>query len=72
MELAAQEDISLGWSVVVVGPYFTGAMLARSLGDSGDDSARRFDYRVTYDRTLVLAAATVLMRRIPSPAPPTT
>ena len=52
------------WSIVVVGPHFAGAVLAKDLGDGGPDSERRFDYVVTYDRDLVLAAATALLRRV--------
>jgi len=39
-------------------------LLARDLGDEGPDHERRFDYVVTYDRDLVLAAATSLLRRV--------
>jgi DICT domain-containing protein len=52
------------WSLVVVGPHFAGAVLARDIGDMGEDSARRFDYVVTYDRELVVAAASALLRRV--------
>ena len=52
------------WSLVVVGPHFAGAVLAKDLGDGGRDSARRFDYVVTYDRDLVVAAASALLRRV--------
>lgn len=52
------------WSLVVVGPHFAGAVLARDLGDAGPDRDRRFDYVVTYDRELVLAAAAALLRRV--------
>ncbi|WGL50561.1 EAL domain-containing protein [Nocardioides sp. BP30] len=55
------------WSLVVVGPHFAGALLARDLGDPGEDAERRFDYVVTYDRELVVAAASALLRRV-SPA----
>lgn len=52
------------WSLVVVGPHFAGAVLAKDLGDGGEDRARRFDYVVSYDRDLVLAAAAALLRRV--------
>lgn len=52
------------WDVVVLGPHFSGAFVARDLGDERSDHDRRFDYVVTHDRDLVVAAATRLMRRI--------
>lgn len=52
------------WDVVVLGPHFAGAFVARDLGDCGPDRARRFQYVVTYDRQLVVAAAMRLMSRI--------
>lgn len=54
------------WSLVVVGPHFAGAVLAKDLGDGGAQDERRFDYVVTYDRELVIAAASSLLRRMPS------
>jgi EAL domain-containing protein (putative c-di-GMP-specific phosphodiesterase class I) len=62
--LDPKDPIGAEWSLVVVGPHFAGAVLAQDLGDSGEDSAREFDYVVTYDRDLVLAAATALLRRV--------
>ena len=68
VDLPAADPLTGEWDVVVVGPHFTGALLAQDLGDSGPDSGRRFDYQVTYDRATVLAAAELLMHRVPSPA----
>ena len=56
------------WDVAVVGPHFAGALVARDLGDTGDDGDRRFDFFVTYERELVVRAARALMARI-VPAP---
>jgi diguanylate cyclase (GGDEF)-like protein/PAS domain S-box-containing protein len=58
------------WDLVVVGPHFAGAVLARDLGDGGPDAQRRFDYVVTYDRELVLAAAASLLRYVGAAARP--
>ena len=46
-------------------------MVAQDVGDDGPDHERRFDFAVTYNRELVVAAAKSLMRRIgpDSPAP---
>ncbi|WP_249011923.1 EAL domain-containing protein [Conexibacter sp. DBS9H8] len=67
--LTADDPLRQEWDVVVLGPHFAGAFLARDVGDDGADSARRFEYVVTYDRDLVVAAATRLMRRITPLAP---
>jgi EAL domain-containing protein (putative c-di-GMP-specific phosphodiesterase class I) len=52
------------WDVVVVGPHFAGAFVARDLGDSGADEDRRFEYFMTYDRDRVTAAAGALLGRL--------
>ena len=53
------------WDVCVVGPYFAGAFAARDLGDADcDDSKRRFDFVMTHDRDLVVAATRALIARI--------
>jgi EAL domain-containing protein (putative c-di-GMP-specific phosphodiesterase class I) len=62
--LETQDQLRGEWDVVVLGPHFAGAFVARNLEDDGQDSSRRFQYVVTYDRQLVVAAATRLMRRI--------
>ncbi len=50
------------WSVVVLGPHFAGALVAREIASA---SARPdFTYAVTYDRDLVACAATALLRQI--------
>jgi hypothetical protein len=41
-----------------------GAFVARELGDDGADADPRFDYFVTYERELVVAAAHTLTARI--------
>ena len=52
------------WDVIVVAPHFAGAFVARDLRDTGADMDRRFDFFVTYDRSLVIAAAQALLRRV--------
>jgi hypothetical protein len=60
------------WDVVVVGPHFAGAFVARDLGDeSCADADRRFDFFVSYDRELVLEAARALMVQIVPASDPT-
>ncbi|MBA2516790.1 MAG: hypothetical protein H0V22_05670, partial [Solirubrobacterales bacterium] len=53
------------WDVVVLGPHFAGAFVAQDLEHPAEDDVdRRFAYAVTYDRDLVTALATRLMRRV--------
>ncbi|MDQ1726967.1 MAG: hypothetical protein QOK14_1012 [Frankiaceae bacterium] len=52
------------WNVIVVGPFFAAALVARDLGDEGPDNERRFDFVITHDRALVLAAARAALQRI--------
>jgi DICT domain-containing protein len=55
------------WDVVVLGPHFSGALLARDLGDLGDlgpDREREFEFVLTYDREVVVRAALALLSRV--------
>jgi EAL domain-containing protein (putative c-di-GMP-specific phosphodiesterase class I) len=52
------------WNVCAVGPYYAAAFVARDLGDTGPDHARRFDFVMTHDRDLVIAATRALMVRL--------
>lgn len=54
------------WDVIVLSAHFAGAFAALDLGDGGPDLDRRFDFRLTYDRDAVIAAATSLMLKIPA------
>jgi hypothetical protein len=56
--------------VCAVGPHFSGALIAKDLGDDGPDRERRFDVAITYDRGLVLAAARSLFTRIANVSSP--
>jgi hypothetical protein len=58
------EGLAGEWDVVVVGPHQAAALIARDLGDTGADRARRFAHALVEDRELVLAAARALMLRI--------
>ncbi|HEY6886313.1 MAG TPA: EAL domain-containing protein [Solirubrobacter sp.] len=63
--LDAEDPLKGEWNVVVIAPHFAAAFVARDLGDSAhDDMARRFDFCLTYDRELVVAAARGLLARI--------
>jgi hypothetical protein len=63
-ELSETDPLVNEWSVVVLGPHFAGALVAIDLGDDGPDAERRFDFALTYDRELVVAAANSLMARV--------
>jgi hypothetical protein len=52
------------WSIAVLGPHFAGALVALDRGDRGDDMDRGFDFALTYDRELVIAAANSLLTRV--------
>ena len=48
----------------MLGPHFSGALVAVDLGDDGPDAERRFDFALTYERELVVEAANALMARV--------
>jgi DICT domain-containing protein len=53
------------WTVVVLAPHCAGVFAARDLGPFDlPDTKRSFEYAVTHDRELVIAAATRLMQRL--------
>jgi EAL domain-containing protein (putative c-di-GMP-specific phosphodiesterase class I) len=59
--LEATDPLRGEWDVIVVGPHFAGALVARDCGDTGPDLQRRFDAVITYDRPLVIEAARALL-----------
>ena len=63
-DLAPHDPLRNEWDVVVVGPHFSAALLARDLGDTGPDLEREFEYVVTYDRDVVVSAALALLLRV--------
>jgi hypothetical protein len=62
--LGPDNPLALEWNVTVVAPHFAAAFVGRDLGDDVEDSRRRFDFAVTYDRDLAVHAARALMREI--------
>lgn len=52
------------WSVVVLGPHYQGALLARDRGELADDGDRLFEYVVTHDRDVVERCAQSLLQRV--------
>lgn len=63
-DLAPSDPVRGEWDVVVVGPHFSAALLARDLGDDGPDLERTFEYALTYDRETVIRAAQALLSRV--------
>ncbi|WP_432540615.1 diguanylate cyclase domain-containing protein [Kineococcus sp. SYSU DK002] len=62
--LAAGDPVRGEWDVVVLSPHFAAALLARDLGDEGPDREREFEYALTYDRDVVVAAMHSLLSRV--------
>jgi EAL domain-containing protein (putative c-di-GMP-specific phosphodiesterase class I) len=62
--LSADEPLAGEWDVILVGPHFAGALVARDLGDGGPDLLRRYAFAITHDRELVLQAARALLHRV--------
>lgn len=58
------EELRSEWNVIVLGPHFGAAFVARDLGDTAPDRDRRFDFALTHDRDLVTDAARAMMRRL--------
>jgi hypothetical protein len=62
--LEPDDPLADEWTVVVVGDHYTGALIARERGGAGPDADPRFDYVLTHDRDLVLAAGRSLLDRL--------
>jgi diguanylate cyclase (GGDEF)-like protein/PAS domain S-box-containing protein len=63
-DLRPDDEVRGEWDVVVLGPHFSAALLARDLGDDGPDLERTFEYALTYDRATVVRAAHALLSRV--------
>lgn len=61
--LSAADSLRSEWDVVVLGPHFAGALVARERPVVGG-ARRELEYILTYDRDLVITAATRLMPRV--------
>ena len=62
--LALTDPLCGEWAVCLVGPYITAAFAGKDLGDSGPDDERRFDFVISHDRDLVIAATHSMMTRL--------
>ncbi|MEV0898948.1 EAL domain-containing protein [Actinoplanes sp. NPDC049802] len=63
-KLSVRDPLASEWTVVVLGAHVSAALMARDLGDTGPDPDRQFEFAVSYDRTLVTAAAHSLVGRL--------
>jgi EAL domain-containing protein (putative c-di-GMP-specific phosphodiesterase class I)/GGDEF domain-containing protein len=75
-DLAPGDPVRQEWDIIVLAPHFAAALIARDLDPTsaaesdGDDDQRPFEFALTYDRTIVEAAARSLITRVlPSPVP---
>jgi EAL domain-containing protein (putative c-di-GMP-specific phosphodiesterase class I) len=68
-ELDLADPMGPEWDVLVLGPHYVGALVARDLGDDGPVEHRRVEYAITHDRELVVTAARGFLRRVNAHAP---
>lgn len=68
VRLDPSDPLCAEWTVVALGPHNATALIAREHDDNDDhhrrDHDRRFDFVITYDRSLVTAAARGLLGRM--------
>ena len=62
--LGDDDPLLAEWDVIVVGPHFAAALVAKDLGGFTTGDLRSFDYVVSYDRDLVIEAARSLISRV--------
>jgi EAL domain-containing protein (putative c-di-GMP-specific phosphodiesterase class I) len=62
--LSADHPLAGEWTVTVIGPHDAAALIARDCGHVVADRERSFEYVITHDRAVVLAAARSLMQYI--------
>jgi EAL domain-containing protein (putative c-di-GMP-specific phosphodiesterase class I) len=65
--LAASDPVVGEWTIAVISPHFAACLAARDLGDNQPDHQRRFEYALTFDRTIAVAAAQSLLTRVSGP-----
>ncbi|MDF2823371.1 MAG: diguanylate phosphodiesterase [Mycobacterium sp.] len=65
--LRSDDPLCSEWSVITLGPHTAAALIARERpggAAGGDDSDRRFDFVITYERDIVTATARNLLDRM--------
>jgi EAL domain-containing protein (putative c-di-GMP-specific phosphodiesterase class I) len=63
-DLAPRDQLRGEWTIVIVGTHYSGALIAKDLGDSGPDLQRRYLFALTHDHQTVMSAARMLLGRI--------
>jgi EAL domain-containing protein (putative c-di-GMP-specific phosphodiesterase class I) len=61
--LSRDDPLRRQWTVVVVGVDYMGALIARDMGDIGPERDRRFEFVLSHEFDVVLAAARSLLAR---------
>lgn len=64
VSLRQDDPLRSEWNVIVVGGHYTGALLAKDLGDEGPDELRRYAFMLTHNHKTVLAAARSVLERV--------
>jgi EAL domain-containing protein (putative c-di-GMP-specific phosphodiesterase class I) len=70
VELSPWDRLAKEWDVLVIGPYYAAAVVARNCDDGSSGATRRFECVVTYDRALVVGAARSLLHWMTGSARP--
>lgn len=63
-QLLPEDAAAPEWDVIVVSPHFAAAFVARQTPRAPTNRGRSFEYLVTYDRPLAVAAARALLSRV--------
>ena len=62
--IGSRDPLRGEWDIAVLGPHFAACLVARDLGDTGEDMARRFEFVLSHDRELTISVAASLMSRV--------
>jgi len=63
-QLTDGDPIGDEWCVLVLGPHFAGALLAKLASDGRSADDRIFDFVITFERDVVIAAARPILKRV--------
>lgn len=63
------DPISDEWSVIVLGPHYAGAIVARDVGAATQGDRRKLRFAMTHDHDLILEAARGLLWRVRAVSP---
>ena len=63
-DLKTSDPLAHEWTVAALGAQTCAALIARDRGDDGPESARRFNFVLTYDRDIVTRTLRSLLTRV--------